>query len=166
MLNCRVSYLVNYLCPECLSRNFKSTDLLTGIPSSPQNLHVVETDSGRISLEWKPSIETATAPVDEYIIEMAEGNSKNFVEVAKVDGGTCTFDATGLKDGQKYNFRIKAQNQAGTSERSAQLDKPATTSAVGKELFSRRHLTNVWTTTLYVMFKMLSESFTFMCNGI
>ena len=92
----------------------------------------METDSGRISLEWKPSIETATAPVDEYIIEMAEGDSKNYVEVAKVDGGTCTFDATGLKDGQKYNFRIRAQNQAGTSERCAQLDKPATASAVGK----------------------------------
>ena len=76
----------------------------TGLPSSPQNLHVVETDSGRISLEWKPSIETATATVDEYIIEMAEGDSKNFVEVGKVDGGICKFDATGLKDGSKVQF--------------------------------------------------------------
>ena len=79
-----------------------------------------------------PAKETATAPVDGYVMEMAEGDSKNFVEVAKVDGGTCTFDATGLKDGEKYNFRVKAQNQAGNSERSAQLDKLATASAFGK----------------------------------
>ena len=100
----------------------------TGLPSSPQNLHVVDTDSGRISLEWKPSIETATATVDEYIIEMAEGDSKNFVEVVKVDGGICKFDATGLKDGQKYNFRVKAKNGAGTSN-STQLKSPVTASA-------------------------------------
>ena len=43
------------------------------------------TDSGCISLEWMPAKETATAPVDGYVIEMAEGDSKNFVEVAKVD---------------------------------------------------------------------------------
>ena len=82
-----------------------------------------------------PAKETATAPVDGYVIEMAEGDSKNFVEVAKVDGGKCKFDATGLKEGEKYNFRIKAQNQAGTSDRCAQLDNPVTASAVGKELF-------------------------------
>ena len=107
----------------------------------------METNSGRISLEWNPSIETAIAPVDEYIIEMAEGDSKNFVQMAKVDGGTCTFDTFGLKDGEKYNFRIKAQNQAGTSERYAQLEKPVTASAVGKELFDRRQLTNVYITS-------------------
>ena len=84
-----------------------------------------------------PAKETATAPVDGYVIELAEGDSENFVEVAKVDGGTCTFDATGLKDGEKYNFRIKAQNQAGTSERCTQLDKPVTAESVGKE-FSRK----------------------------
>ena len=92
------------------------------------------TDSGRVSLEWMPAKETATAPVDGYVIEMAEGDSKNFDEVGKVHGGISTFDATGLKEGEKYNFRVKAQNPAGTSERSAQLDKPVTASAVGKEL--------------------------------
>ena len=100
----------------------------TGLPSSPQNLHAVETDSGRISLEWKPSIETATAPVGEYTIEMAEGDSKNYVEVAKVDGGICKFEAIELKDGQKYNFRVSAKNGAGKSN-STQLKSPVTVSA-------------------------------------
>ena len=95
----------------------------------------MNTDSGKISLEWRPSIETALGPVDEYVVEMAKGDSKDFTEIAKVDAGICTFDATGLVDGEKYNFRIKARNQAGKSEKSAQLDKPATASPVGKNIF-------------------------------
>ena len=118
-----------------------SSDL--GLPSSPEDLHVVSTDFGSISLEWMPAKETATTPVDGYVIEMAEGDSENFVEVAKVNGYTCKFEVTNLQDGQKYNFRVKGENRAGTSERCAQLDKPAIASAVGKEFRFRQHTSEV-----------------------
>ena len=91
-------------------------------PFSPENLHVVSTDKGQISLEWQPAKETTKAPVDGYIIEMANGDTREFKRVGRVDGNTCNFDVTGLKDGQKYNFRIKAQNPSGTSDGCAQLD--------------------------------------------
>ena len=70
------------------------------------------TDSGCISLEWMPAKETATAPVDGYVIEMAEGNSKNFVEVAKVDAEKYKFDATGLKDGEKIQFPYQSSKSS------------------------------------------------------
>ena len=92
------------------------------------------TDKGSVSLEWQPAKETSTTPVDGYIIGMAKGDNKDFTEVARVDGGTCKFDATGLKDGEKYNFRVKSLNQAGISTGFAQLDKPIIASAVGKKL--------------------------------
>ena len=85
-------------------------------------------------MDWQLAKETSNTPVEGYIIEMAKGDSKHFTEVARVDGGTCKFDATELKDGEMYNFRIKAQNPAGTSAGSAQLDKPVIASAVGKRL--------------------------------
>ena len=70
---------------------------------------------------------------------MAEGDSKDFTEVARVDGGTCKFNATGLKDGEKYNFRIKAQNPAGTSAGGAQLEFPVTasTASSGEKIAKR-----------------------------
>ena len=81
-----------------------------------------------------PSKETATAPVDRYVIEMAEGKSKEFIEEVTVDSGTCKFDVTGLVEGEKYDFRIRAQNRAGTSEKFAQLDRPTIASAIGKRM--------------------------------
>ena len=106
--------------------------LMIGKPSCPENLHVVWTDKGCVSLEWQPGKERSLTPVDGYIIEMAEDDSKDFTEVGRVDGGTCKFDAIGLQDGQKYNFQVKAENQTGTSEGSVQLGKPVIASEVGK----------------------------------
>ena len=90
-----------------------------------------KTDKGHISLEWLPAKETVKAPVDGYIIEMSTGDGNDFVEVGKVDGMTCSFDAEGLQEGQKYNFRVKAENQSGTSI-GTQLDKGVTATAIGK----------------------------------
>lgn len=99
-------------------------------PNNPANVHVVTTDRGKISLSWQPAVETANAPVEDYIIEVAKEGSNDFAEIAKVSKNTCHFDATGLEDGQKYNFRIKAQNQCGTSSGTA-LDKPIIASPLG-----------------------------------
>ena len=108
---------------------FPNTDL----PANPENLHVVNTEKGQISLAWTPTKETADAPVDGYVIEIASGISNDFQEIGKVEGNTlCTFDATGLKEGQKYNFRIKSQNRSGTSSGYATLDKPVVASKFGK----------------------------------
>ena len=98
-------------------------------PATPENLHVEKADSGSVSIAWTPAKETATAPVEGYIIEIAAGDGDNFVEVAKVDGNTSQFSATGLKEGEKYNFRVRAQNAAGTSTGSTQLETPVVMSA-------------------------------------
>ena len=117
------------ICIQCCETCTNVVFFVTGLPSSPQNLHVVNTDSGSISLEWTPSKETAVTPVHGYTIEMAVGDSKDFVEMAKVHSGTSKFDATGLKDGEKYNFRIKAENQIGSSSDGAQLASPVAAAA-------------------------------------
>ena len=94
----------------------------------------MQTNKGQISLAWEPPQETTNTPVDGYIIEIATGDSPNFKEFARVKNNTCSYDATGLKGGLKYNFRVKTENAVGTSVGAAQLDKPVTASAVGKRL--------------------------------
>ncbi len=100
-------------------------------PSCPHNLQVVHTDRGEISIEWLPSKESFSCPVDRYIVEMATGDSGEFIEVGKVVGTMCHYEARDLVEGEKYNFRIKAENRAGTSS-AAQLEKPVVASALGK----------------------------------
>ena len=93
------------------------------------------TDKGFIAVAWEAPQDTPNAytPVDGYIIEMATGVKDNFVKVAEVDGDTRNFTATGLKDGKKYNFRIRAKNSAGVSSAYDQLAKPVkATPLVGK----------------------------------
>ena len=104
-------------------------------PSVPRNLHVVSTDEGQIFLAWQSPKEKVKAPVEGYVIEMAIGHSKEFVEIDRVDGKTHNFSAAGLKSGQKYNFRIKSENSSGTSS-GAQLEKAvaACPPSVGKLL--------------------------------
>ncbi len=95
-------------------------------PSKPENLDVVRTDKGLISIAWDPpkDIPNAYTPVGGYVIEMATGVKDNFVQVAEVDANVREFTATGLKDEKKYNFRVRAKNEAGVSEAYNQLKKP------------------------------------------
>ena len=102
------------------------------LPSNPEILHVVGTAKGQVTLQWQPAEETKEAPVKEYVIEMAIEGSDDFKEIAAVDSDSNKFDVKGLKDGQKYNFRIRGQNQAGTSQSFAELEKAVTASAIGK----------------------------------
>ena len=100
----------------------------TEAPSSPEKLHVLHTDKGRVTLAWNPPRYDGGASTTGYIIEMAPGNSIDFVEIATIDGNTCKYEATELRDGQIYNFRIKAQNCAGISRDGAKLNEPVTAS--------------------------------------
>ena len=97
-------------------------------PSSPEKLRVLHTDRGRVTLAWNPPRYDGGAPTTGYIIEMAPGSSTDFVEIATIDGNTCKYEATELRDGQIYNFRIKAQNCAGISRDGAKLNEPVTAS--------------------------------------
>ena len=93
-------------------------------PFSPENLLVTSIEKDRISLAWQPAKETATIPVDGYLVEMTTGDADDFKQVGRVDGNTCHFDVAGLQNGEKYNFRIRTQNPSGTSEGFAQQDFP------------------------------------------
>lgn len=70
--------------------------------------------NGKFRLEWKATVDSleATAPPTEYYVEMAEGNSTVYQEIAKVTKSSYDFEA---KEGVMYSFRIIAANRGGVS---------------------------------------------------
>ena len=96
----------------------------TDPPSAPKDLSVTNTDSGKVTLEWQAPAKDGGSPITGYIIQMAPKKSKDYVGVGKVDGNTTQYEATGLKEGAEYMFRVKAENVEGTSAESAKLEKP------------------------------------------
>ncbi len=87
-------------------------------------MKVVATDSGKVTLTWKPPSNDGGSPVTGYILQAAPEGSKDFTDVGRVDGKTVQHEVTGLDEGKDYMFRIKAENPAGISNDSANLDKP------------------------------------------
>ena len=109
---------------------------VTVAPDNPWDVHVVTTGKGSISLAWQPAPDTVNAPVEGYVIEVATGDSNNFTKIGTVDCKKCNFKAKDLEAGQKYNFRIKAQNQSGISSGTT-LDRSVVASPLGKVLCSK-----------------------------
>ena len=85
---------------------------------------VVDTDSGKVTLAWKPPSNDGGSPVTGYILQAAPAGSKDFTNVGKVDGNILQYEVKGLKDGKEYIFKLRAENEAGSSKNSAQLEKP------------------------------------------
>ncbi len=84
---------------------------------------MIGTDSGRVTLSWKAPSNNGGSPVTGYILQAAPAGSKDFSDVGKVDGNTLQYEVKGLNDGQEYMFKLEAENEAGKSKNSVQLEK-------------------------------------------
>uniref|UniRef100_A0AC34GPF1 Twitchin n=1 Tax=Panagrolaimus sp. ES5 TaxID=591445 RepID=A0AC34GPF1_9BILA len=80
-------------------------------PGKPGRPVVTDVDANQISLEWDPPMKDGGAPIEEYLIEMRDPNSREWVQVATSKTPNAT--VKGLKEGQEYQFRVKAKNKAG-----------------------------------------------------
>ncbi|CAJ0587388.1 unnamed protein product, partial [Mesorhabditis spiculigera] len=82
-----------------------------GKPGMPE---ITDWDKDRADLKWEPPADDGGAPVEEYLVEMRDGNG-NWVEAAVVPADQTTASVKGLKEGHTYQFRVKAINKAGQS---------------------------------------------------
>ncbi|EGT49285.1 hypothetical protein CAEBREN_29721 [Caenorhabditis brenneri] len=79
---------------------------------------VVDWDADRVSLEWEPPKSDGGAPITQYIIEKKGKHGRDWQECGKVSGDQTNAEILGLKEGEEYQFRVKAVNKAGPGEAS------------------------------------------------
>ncbi|ULT95623.1 hypothetical protein L3Y34_004374 [Caenorhabditis briggsae] len=79
---------------------------------------VVDWDADRVSLEWEPPKSDGGAPITQYIIEKKGKHGRDWQECGKVSGDQTNAEILGLKEGEEYQFRVKAINKAGPGEAS------------------------------------------------
>ncbi|VDO68159.1 unnamed protein product [Heligmosomoides polygyrus] len=87
-------------------------------PGKPHTPEVTDWDADRVSLEWQPPDSDGGAPITQYIIEKKGKHGREWQECGKVSGDETTATIMGLKEGEEYQFRVKAVNKAGPGEAS------------------------------------------------
>ena len=69
-----------------------------------------------MELKWNPPDNDGGSPITGYIIEKKEKGSPKWVKAAEVKGPNCKGRADNLEEGQQYEFRVRAINDAGPGE--------------------------------------------------
>ncbi|XP_038047568.1 titin-like [Patiria miniata] len=80
------------------------------IPMSPGRPSISDITANSMTLSWSAPTSDGGSPVTSYIIEKKESYGK-WSQVAKTDEES--YKVVGLKEGQKYEFRVAAENKAG-----------------------------------------------------
>lgn len=84
-------------------------------PGAPGAPDIVDWDEHRADLKWTPPTNDGGAPITDYIIEKKSKHDRDWKECVQV-GPNCEATVTGLKEGEEYEFRIKAVNKAGPGD--------------------------------------------------
>ena len=83
-------------------------------PEKPGTPDVLDWDKDHVDLEWKPPQSDGGAPIEKYIIEK-KGPYGDWEYAEEVPADKTKATVKGLKEGQAYQFRVKAVNKAGAS---------------------------------------------------
>ncbi|KHN73749.1 Twitchin [Toxocara canis] len=85
-------------------------------PGKPEAPEVTDWDVDRVDLKWEPPANDGGAPITNYIIEKKSKHAKDWTECGKTAGPECEAQIRDLKQGEEYQFRVRAVNKAGPGE--------------------------------------------------
>lgn len=85
-------------------------------PSKPNNVEVVDWDKDHADLKWSKPDSDGGAPITGYVIEYKDKFSKEWVKGKEVGPDDLKATVDGLKEGNQYEFRVRAINKAGPGE--------------------------------------------------
>ena len=69
-----------------------------------------------VALSWNKPTHSGGSPISGYIVERKGPNDKDFVPVNRTPINDTKFTVPGLNEGDEYQFRVRAVNDAGESE--------------------------------------------------
>ncbi|XP_067613922.1 twitchin isoform X10 [Eurosta solidaginis] len=85
-------------------------------PGKPKNVDLTDWDKDHADLKWDSPDNDGGAPISAYIIECKDKFSSDWFKYKKVSADTRYSTVDSLKEGQQYEFRVRAVNKAGESE--------------------------------------------------
>lgn len=85
-------------------------------PSKPNNVEVVDWDKDHADLKWIKPDNDGGSPITGYVIEFKDKFGKEWQKAKEVPADCLASTVDGLKEGNQYEFRIRAVNKAGPGE--------------------------------------------------
>src|SRR5437870_2101950 len=82
------------------------------VPDAPSCPKVTAYDSTSVSLEWKPPDYNGSHPIQGYLVEKREKGG-DWIKLNPLPTPNLNYIAQGLTTGSRYEFRVKAVNEAG-----------------------------------------------------
>jgi titin len=82
-------------------------------PDAPDTPEITDYNSTYIKLKWDKPKKDGGNPITGYNVEMRAKGTNNWVPCNKFPTKATEFTASGLRDGQTYEFRVAAVNGAG-----------------------------------------------------
>lgn len=92
--------------------------LSTDEPGPPGIPEIKDYDTDFVELKWDPPVRDGGAPISGYIVEKKDKYSPEWLPIKEVEGNIPKAKVTGLNEGDKYEFRVRAVNKAGPGEAS------------------------------------------------
>ncbi|KAF0296563.1 Twitchin [Amphibalanus amphitrite] len=85
-------------------------------PGAPGRPEPTDWDKDFVDLKWEPPKNDGGAPITGYIVEKKEKGTGKWVKAVELAGPECACRVPDLDEGQTYEFRVKAVNEAGPGE--------------------------------------------------
>ena len=82
-----------------------------GKPTGPIKFSQILADS--VTLAWGPPKKDGGSVVTSYTVEQSRDNGRSWEQTGTVEASTTLLTAKDLKEGQKYKFRVCANNEVG-----------------------------------------------------
>lgn len=87
-------------------------------PGKPKDVDVTDWDKDHADISWTKPDNDGGAEITEYEIEVKDKFSKEWVKKKRVPASETSTTVDGLKEGNTYEFRVRAVNKAGPGEAS------------------------------------------------
>ncbi|XP_061631446.1 myomesin-3 isoform X1 [Phyllopteryx taeniolatus] len=91
---------------------------VVGGPASPLLVQVSDVNKDYVFLTWQPPSADGSSPVEGYYIERCDLSQGQWVRCNVHPQKACHYPVLGLKEGARYQFRVRAVNRAGVGHSS------------------------------------------------